>query len=942
MYTPYNPQLQPRYGFALGEAKDFITRLPFDLVVMIAGRLSVNDLYGCWLVSRGWYELFTSDSILYPVFMQKSHFDQESFMFQCLPGGSGHEHNDSDNGLETVDIPDNTDKRLHDAGNNTTADGASDADGDKGTEISVKNPQKTTEELKQAKAEEELRLEERVSQHWLKDKRVLMRVLQNLLNRGKRWSKAEPSTRIYLPPVPVDGTASDIRDEWQGAVKTVKMKAGIVAVLYNAGKSIRLWNLINGYEEIKEMTNSYIEKNRKVLLAQKKYGGPQLPPFTEDQVANLLKCSRSGVPRKAVLSVLPLRVKPKFFDFFCSNKVLATATLGGEIDVYDMKTCKHRRTFKISGNESVESIHVWLDYVVVSHGTRITLWNHTTGEVLEDGLATAHRVGITGVFILDNDRHLLSIDKKGILVVTNRDAKSPSSDTLLDVPLYPLVLAGDMGAPYSMRLLHMTHLCVWGRYSLGHYELYEPGLRSLPPLSSLIVTPHGEIQRESDTENQTGALGEPFTDAEDVSAQPPPSAATVGSDDDAAAVTATTQETSASSLQFDGDSSGHVSDAQSALAQLEASHENLEIMYSQMVGDRNDAHPEGERMEQFRKNRVPAEDRYHVINIDTSFEHVEEGQVLSVDFKHALFQSSNYLQICDLENRMDSTNELGGMSLGLLPVDPSPERLAPRTPAVGDAPEDIDSGSEIEYEPDDNPADGTALEDAESTYFFDWKVDEELEAIEDDDRSDTIPDWIDDIDTYNDTLLMRRESRETRRFEMHRLLQRPGPDIEKADLIQLEALTMRYILGLRFVFEDPGFGRIPFNRMQLRNAREFMSKYMPELMEAIDEGASVDSMVHAAPYYIQRTYESRFKKPVAIVDHRGQIISGQKICNDIERIYRVVSSLGDFESYQQARRRGKHIVPSSVSRLRCESAAMDDGQIAIGCLNGYVIVTTFD
>ncbi|KAJ2807279.1 hypothetical protein H4R20_001348 [Coemansia guatemalensis] len=927
-------------------AKDLITRLPFDLVVMIAGRLSVDELYRCWLVSRGWYELFTSDSILYPVFMQKSHFDQESFMFQCLPGASGHGHNDSDNsddGKESGDMASSTDKHSPDIGNKTAADKTANAKGDESGESDAEDPQKIAEELKRLKVEEEMRLEERVSQHWLKDKRVLMRVLQNLLNRGKRWSRAEPSTRIYLPPVPVDGTDSDIREEWQGAVQTVKMKAGIVAVLYSAGKSIRLWNLISGYEEIKEMTNSYIEKNREVLLAQTKYGGPQLPPFTEEQVANLLKCSRSGVPRKAVLSVLPLRVKPKFFDFFCSNKLLATATLNGEVDVYDMKTCKHLRTFKISGSESIESIHVWLEYVVVSHGTRITLWNHTTGEVLEDGLETAHRVGITGVFILDNDRHLLSIDKKGILVVTNRDAESPRSDTLLDVPLYPVILAGDMGAPYSMRLLHMTHLCVWGRYSLGHYELYEPGLRSLPPLGSLIVTPSGEIQRDPDTESQPGVIRGPFADADEAEitfAQPPPPEVAGAA---AAAAAAVTEETGANALQSDGDVNRQVSDAQSALAQLEASHENLEIMYSQMVGDRTDAHPEGERMEHFRRNRVPAEERYHVINIDTSFEHVEEGQVLSVDFRHALFQNSNYLHICDLENRADSVNELGGISLGLLPIDPLPEPLEPRTPAAGNVPDDLDSGSEFDYDSDSSPAeDDTTPANIEAKYFFDWAVDEEFAALEGDDDSEAGAESIDDIDQYNDYVLAQRETRDERRSEMRRLLQRPGPNIEKADLIQLEALTMRYILGLRFLIEDPGFGRIPFNKMQLRNAREFISKYMPELSEAINDGASVDSMIYAAPYYVQRAYESRFKKPVLVVDHRGQIVSGRKICNDMERIHRVVSPKAGSGLYQQMQRGHRSVVPEAACRLRCESAAMDDGQIAIGCQNGYVVITTFD
>ncbi|KAJ2623538.1 hypothetical protein H4R22_005117, partial [Coemansia sp. RSA 1290] len=102
-----------------------------------------------------------------------SHFEQESFMFQCLP--NGHEHEEP---------------------NNDSAEGE--------------------EKTERQKMEDQMRLEERASQQWLKDRRVLLRVIQNLQNRNLRWRRGQPSQRIYLPPVPLDGTDADIKEEWQG------------------------------------------------------------------------------------------------------------------------------------------------------------------------------------------------------------------------------------------------------------------------------------------------------------------------------------------------------------------------------------------------------------------------------------------------------------------------------------------------------------------------------------------------------------------------------------------------------------------------------------------------------------------------------------------------------------------------------------------------------
>ncbi|KAJ2348091.1 hypothetical protein GGF43_004627, partial [Coemansia sp. RSA 2618] len=199
------------------DARDLILRLPFDVVVLIAGHLAVKDLHSCWLVSRAWHNIFTNDTILYPLFMQLSHFEQESFMFQCLP--SGHESKDEDE----------EDEHMDDVGGSGRAE-------------------------ERGEMEERMRLEERASQQWLKDRRVLLRVMQNLMNRNRRWRSGQPKRRLYLPPVPMDGTDTDIRDEWQGGVRIVKMKAGVVAAVYEQGRTVRLWSLARDYDRVKEMT----------------------------------------------------------------------------------------------------------------------------------------------------------------------------------------------------------------------------------------------------------------------------------------------------------------------------------------------------------------------------------------------------------------------------------------------------------------------------------------------------------------------------------------------------------------------------------------------------------------------------------------------------------------------------------------------------------------
>ncbi|KAJ2121601.1 hypothetical protein IW147_004135 [Coemansia sp. RSA 720] len=785
-------------------------RLPFDVAVLVAVHLSAKDLYNCWQVCRSWRILFTSDTILLPLFMQLSHFEQESFMFQCLP--TGHESNE----------------------------------GDKEEDVKDSDKDKQRNET-----EERMKLEERASQQWLKDHRVALCVLQNLLNRNLRWRRGHPRRRIYLPPVPVDGTGSDIRESWQGAVRLIKMKAGIVAVAHEHGCTLRLWALARGYERVQEMTAEYIETNHDVLTAQRSHGAA-LPPFSDAQVNELLACSRSARAVPAVLTEIHLAEPPACLDFFHMNHTLVAASRSGRVDVYDMRTAKLRRTLVLEKGR-VDSVHVWLHFVIVSHDCQVSMWNHVTGELLENSLPTAHRARVTGVFVLDDERHLLSIDEKGIMVVTERSGAKPknsdepaavetekvaietetaaaepattaaaqhSTRTLMDVPLYPVVLTGSEGAPYSMRLLHMTHLCVWGRYSMGHYELYEPGLRNMPPLNSLIMA------------DNNGSM------------EPAPIIRLAGEDVQTA-------------------------EARAALAQLEATHASLEALYAQIVTD---------AVERTTHDVAP-EERYHVLNIDSSIEHVAEGQVLSVDFKHALLLRRNFMQVCDFDQKPDPGEAPKGPSLGIYPVDRDfAESNAMHAVAGPDKPID------------------------QSEFDFEWVL--------------------------NDGNYMDERERAADQLRLE-------PDATQAGLYELESLTMRYIIGMQYSQENIQFAMVPTNRMRLNRGRKFIGRYMPEVLEAISAGVDINDIMEVVPYYVQRMHEARLSKPVELVDHRGQVTSARKLCADMQRVVRE-SREGEWKP--------KHtgIVSPAVAGLECVAAAMDDGRVAVGCENGYVVVTCFD
>ncbi|KAJ2843295.1 hypothetical protein GGI22_007259, partial [Coemansia erecta] len=136
--------------------KDIMMGLPFDLAVMVVKCLGVRELYTCSLVSRGWRKLFTDPSVIHPILIQVSHFDQEPVLFRHLPNGHGATH-DSDS------------KKEEEEGEEQQRSNSKDGDG----------AEETPEALR-------TRLEESTNMQWIKNPKVIMRLLQKTLNREHR------------------------------------------------------------------------------------------------------------------------------------------------------------------------------------------------------------------------------------------------------------------------------------------------------------------------------------------------------------------------------------------------------------------------------------------------------------------------------------------------------------------------------------------------------------------------------------------------------------------------------------------------------------------------------------------------------------------------------------------------------------------------------------
>ncbi|KAJ1941394.1 hypothetical protein FBU59_003511, partial [Linderina macrospora] len=539
-------------------------RLPFDLSVLVSQYLDTKDIYSCMLVSQGWRTLVSDHAVLHQRLMKYSHFDQEQVLFRGPRSGSNQNHEPEEAGKRQMN---------------------KDEDGD------LKDEDK------------KYTIEQRVTTQLIRAPKVLPHLMSKLMNREERWRTGVPRMRMYLPPVGMDGIDADIREEWEGPVKTVKLKCGIVCVLYEAGKTLRVWDLDHHYQRLRDLADEFTEEHREALEQSPRTC--MLRSLTDKEAEVVVECvNLSGRVHAPKLRVVRLQNKPELFDFFPSEDRLVTSSAAGKIDVYDLATGKHLREFCVDKGK-IGSLHIWQDFVVVGHGSMITLLNHKTGEVLEDGLHTAHQYAITAVFVLDNDNHMLSVDESGVMVITDRSKARANIDTLLNTPLHPLIYHGNTGAPYAMRLLHMAHLCVWGKYTLGQYELYQPGVSQLPRISELMLI-GGPEEEEGEPEEHDGHT------------QDGDAAATSASDGGHGSAAGADKSDEAQRLE--------------TLNQLVRSERDVERIYSEVIGDRDGPALGGKRMRGLQQNTVPQKDRYHILNINSRFADLE-GNIATLDFR---------------------------------------------------------------------------------------------------------------------------------------------------------------------------------------------------------------------------------------------------------------------------------------------------------------------
>ncbi|KAJ1674823.1 hypothetical protein EV182_002492, partial [Spiromyces aspiralis] len=456
-------------------AVDFFAELPFDLSLRIMDYLCDYDLFRARMVSRLWYKMVTSAAALSTRLINLSHFDLEPL----LPADITFPHH---NMLPSPELEGEEDLPSPAAGRagheGAGADSVATPLPDAAPDIQVEEDRAcridTTEDLKRL---------ESARDRWLHDDMIVEALYRKVLNREKRWREASPVNRVFLPPPSLvnskKGKGSSTvpaPESTYGAVKTIKLKRGILCVSYTKGTTIAVWDLLPSRKDwLDNILNAGSEGCGEDEAHQHVgFGGVNgnnnLNILERDR---LLEYVNSDKPERPALRTITARYPIRLFDFLPEFQTLVTVCREGDIEVYDLDTCERKRVLVEEGTR-VTAVHVWDNYLVVGCSTQVSVWNYRTGERLTNKLHTWHRGNITGTFILDNDDHILSVDETGAIGITSRSSPTPHLNPLLVNPLYPLFLHGELGAPYQMRLLHSTHLCVWGKSQMGQYELLEP------------------------------------------------------------------------------------------------------------------------------------------------------------------------------------------------------------------------------------------------------------------------------------------------------------------------------------------------------------------------------------------------------------------------------------------------------------------------------------
>ncbi|KAJ1805168.1 hypothetical protein LPJ56_005429, partial [Coemansia sp. RSA 2599] len=347
-----------------------------------------------------------------------------------------------------------------------------------------------------------------------------------------------------------------------------------------------------------------------------------------------------------------------------------------------------------------------------------------------------------------------------------------------------------------------------------------------------------------------------------------------------------------------------------------------------------------------------AEQRYHIINIDSPFEEPPEGDVICVDFRRALYLYGTAIEIFDVDKRQNGRPV--GVPLGLFPVDSDPRiKLPPAPPKQRSKAEEAgESGEAGERSGADNDDDAWSTEESDAAF---------PETVED--LEEALAGWDAHYGRHGEfaqyvQLLRGLEGMPVRGEEHRHDQEQPDQqgheegqegaaqlellstsDInDGSELGLIEAVVMRCIITLRMSMDLPPGAASGAQEIKLvEQSRQFLGRYFPEIFAACYARVDPQVLLSAAPFYIQRLHESRFDQPTINVDHRGQKTTAEQLVRDMKRVYRAagVRNAGQWTSQEG-------FVPLAATQLLFTSAAMDDGRVAVGCTNGYIVVTTYD
>ncbi|KAJ1920211.1 hypothetical protein H4219_001444 [Mycoemilia scoparia] len=474
---------------------DYLSELPTDLQLMVLDYLSDKDLFQARFVSKKWEKIIISAPAVLPRLTAILHFDSDpllpaDFSLSCTQDPTLHENTTKDRdektntNAEAVVDKENENTNTTDSNQNLDEKNSS----NKASEIEIDSDDEPISELDNIEKEEMLKYLDLSKERWLHDNDIIEALYKKVKNREKRWATGHPLNRVFLPPPTLINTSNDVESgaassssatqkQQQlpenptnascGSVKAIKIKHSTMIVTYTKGTTMAVWDL----------TPNRRKKFKEVLRLIKAHGKAnsdgERNKLSQEEKELLLNYINNTKPDKPTVKLIKARYAPRLFDFLPETKILAVASREADIEVFNLKTGKcsgryHEDFGRITG------ISVWGNWVLVASGSKVSVWNHLTGEKASSGIQTWHRSDITSLFMLDNEDHLLCIDTTGAAGITSRSAKDPHLNPLLASPLYPLFLNGTDGSPYTMRLLHSIHLFVWGKFGIGHYELSEP------------------------------------------------------------------------------------------------------------------------------------------------------------------------------------------------------------------------------------------------------------------------------------------------------------------------------------------------------------------------------------------------------------------------------------------------------------------------------------